>query len=153
MNRQIYLIKENVNNQRLEQIKKKLCLDVSKDFIAEKIFVWNGEFDITIERAQLCLTWLDKWDIIAPFQSYNLLLKHKVLPEEIIAVEKIVLDLRVPIYETGNFFIKNNNTGKAFWNEYLDLDFQNPEVCFSIALWKVKPFILTLPFNWFTKFK
>lgn len=153
MDRQIYLTKNNIGNEKLEQIKKKLNLEVSKDFIAKKIFVWNGEFDITIEKAQLCLTWLDKWEIIAPFQVYNLLLKHKVLPKEIIAVKKIVLDLRVPIYETGNFFIRNNKTGNDFWNEYLNLNFKNPEVRFSVALWKIKPFILTLPFNWFTKFK
>jgi len=147
----LFLTNKNVDKVKVSKTLLNLDLKLSDKFEEDKIFIWNGEPDITPQRANLCFGWLDSWEVIAAFKDYKILLKDII--KTYINIEKFIPDLRIPVYETGAFFLRNNEAGNLFWNEFLNLsiEYENNVVGFSIALWKVKPFILTLPCNWFVK--
>ena len=130
----------------VEKIKSKYDLKIGELFDFDINMVYTPNKEINLELIRFCFDWMNKWEIIAPFGQYNILIKDIVEKHDVEYLESIMWDLRVPCYDTRIIFLKNLPHIKEFWKIYMEETekLHDNRIAFSVALWKIKPMILTL---------
>lgn len=95
---------------------------------------------------------LAHWQIAVPLESYELLAAHLGNKHEQEATQKIVRDLRVPVYDTRVIFVRRcEDTAALFdlwFQEKRNLPGGDVRLAFLRALYQTKPLICALPVNW-----
>lgn len=139
----------NPNNNSLEYVDKiKSKFDLKEgnvfDFDINMVYTPNKLLDLDLIRH--CFDWIRKWEVIAPFGKYTTLIKDIVEEKDKKYLESIMWDLRVPVYDTRVIFLRKLPNIEEFWEIYLEEieKLKDNRLAFSVALWKIKPMILTL---------
>ncbi len=115
-----------------------------------KTMCWNTKVPLRVELVAAGFSFLDTWEIAAPIYSYDELAIHVEGDAARARTQKVIRDLRVPMYDTRLFFIRHcENTQRLFaaWqteNETGDDD----RLTFLRAYYAVKPLMLALPVTW-----
>jgi len=96
---------------------------------------------------------LNAWDAAAPLWRYNVLAGDIGEPGERARTEKIIRDLRVPLYAPELLFVANTETGRELvrvWREEARGD-ADERLAFLRAMHLVKPRLCTLPTIWLSE--
>ena len=93
---------------------------------------------------------LDKWDVAAPLWRAGVLAQDVGTASERRRTERIVRDLRVPLYAHELLFVRNSEMGRAFLNAWQAEMAEGPDerLAFIRALYLVKPIFCALPRSW-----
>lgn len=137
-------------NPKLEQFCVANSLGVGNIFDFDYNLVISSTINFEDRLLKHGFNYLKKWQVIAPLRPYKELI-CKVIPDKFHDyLKNKILDLRVPVYDDRIIFIKTCDETRKFWGIYIRESkyLKNSNVAFSIALWEVKPFILTLPVGW-----
>lgn len=99
------------------------------------------------------LSWLDTWEVVVPLRPYTELAASHGSVAERKLTEKLVLDLRQPVYDSRMVFVRQCGQSQALleaWEEE-KAHCHCTKFCglpFLRALWRVKPLVLALPEVW-----
>ena len=122
----------------------------SPALLFEHSMIWNTGLQIRSEMIATGFSFLDTWEIAVPLWNYQQLAITAGDKDERDLTEKIIRDLRVPVYDTRLMFVKRSQTT----TELFDLwrkdvrDGRDERLSFLRAIYNVKPFILALPTTW-----
>lgn len=138
--------KKEYNEKRISDVKKKFNVDVGEIFDFDINMVYNPQKDIDLDLIRYCFEWSKKWEVIAPLGQYTELISSIAKDNQIDYLKSIMWDLRVPAYDTRIIFVRNTDSMKEFWKIYTHeiKILGESRLAFSVALWKIKPLILTL---------
>lgn len=115
-----------------------------------KTLCWSPKVPLRVELVAAGFSFLDTWEIAAPIYSYDELAIHIGSDAARSRTQKVIRDLRVPVYDTRLIFVKHcENTQRLFeaWqteNETGDDD----RLTFLRSFYAVKPLMLALPVTW-----
>jgi hypothetical protein len=90
---------------------------------------------------------LDKWEVVAPLYDYNVLAAELGSPADRELTKEVILDLRVPVYDTRVFFLRRCPTAEELMERWM-AEPGDRHLAFMRALWHVKPLILSTPRTW-----
>ena len=115
-----------------------------------KTMLWNPDFKLDQSLIPVGLSLLEKWEIAVPVSDYNLLARDIGTAAERKQTEKVLHDLRVPVYDTRLIFTRKciaiDRLFELWYNEEGD-----ERLSFLRCLYAVKPYILALPSIWLNK--
>jgi len=125
-------------------------LELGKIFDFDYNLIIKSNVKTDIKLLKYGFNFLDKWQIVVSLRPYKELIYNVISDEYHDYLKNKILDLRVPVYDDRIFFIKTCDETRKFWDIYIKESeyLKNSNVAFSIALWEIKPFILTLPVGW-----
>lgn len=116
--------------------------------------IWNPSLcELRRELVTVGLGLLDTWDMAVPLYSYDHLAAHFKVPEqERVKTEQAILDMRQPVYEPGQVYVRLGGAGQQVITEFEAIRRSEPGVniylAFLRAVWLVKPRINALPVTW-----
>lgn len=110
--------------------------------------IWDGELPINVGQVAVGFSLLDKWEMAVPLYDYKVLACHVGVDAEREETQKVIRDLRVPLYDTRLMFVKKTDATERLFRAYNKIDFEERKLAFLMALYQVKPFILALPATW-----
>jgi len=137
-------------NSKLKQFCTTNNLGLGNVFDFDYNLIISSIIDFDNRLLKYGFDYLDKWQIVAPLRPYKELICNFISDEFHDYLKNKILDLRVPVYDDRVIFIKTCNETRKFWDIYIKESkyLKNSKIAFSLALWEVKPFILTLPVGW-----
>lgn len=93
---------------------------------------------------------LERWQVVAPLYSYDVLATHIGSEKERAATAKIIRDLRVPVYDTRLLFVRKcADTLKLLDTWYSERKSGSDQrLSFMRAFYKVKPLLCAAPVSW-----
>jgi len=93
---------------------------------------------------------LDKWDAAAPLWKHGITGAKVGTSAERKLTEKIIHDLRVPLYAHELLFVRNNEVGQALMEAFNTERTEDgePRLAFLRAFYQVKPRLCALPATW-----
>ena len=115
-----------------------------------RTLIWDTTCPLRIELLPTGFGLLATWDVAIPLWDYEKLACDIGDEEDRAATEKVVKDLRVPLYETRQMFVKKCMVGKRLidtWRQEC-LEGADEKLAFLRALYQVKPLIRALPVTW-----
>lgn len=93
------------------------------------------------------LALLDTWELAVPLYDYKTLALHVGNDDERERTKEVILDLRVPLYDTRLMFVRRTPDTERLMHVWA-MEPGERRLAFLRALWQVKPFILALPSCW-----
>jgi len=113
--------------------------------------LWNNGINIRRENLFVGFKLLKNWQLAIPLYSYDDLACHqKMTDKEKEYLKSVILDLRVPIYNTDLMFIRRCDETQELLKQW-ELEKQqisNDSLSFHVAMFKTKPVLCALPTNW-----
>lgn len=137
---------EKKSKKYVDVIKEKYKLEVGKVFDFDINMIYTPEKELDLDLVRYCFGWAEKWEVIAPLGEYTTLIDAIANEKEKKYLKTILWDLRVPVYDTRVIFLRNFPHIKEFWRIYTEETekLKDSRIAFSVALWKIKPMVLTL---------
>jgi len=136
---------------QFQLIKMELTLTTGEPCIAFKnTLIWNPAAQLRTELISAGFGMLETWEIATPLYSYDELAIHIGSDEDRKRTQKVVRDLRIPVYDTRLIFVRNcENTRNLFdaWTNEMDAH-GDERLAFMRAFYQVKPLMLALPATW-----
>ena len=119
----------------------------------EYTLLWEPSCTLRYDLLPVAFAWLEKWSICAPLFSYQQLARDLGTAEDRALTERVTHELRVPVYETRQLFLRRNDEAERLlstWEvERANLSGKGDErLAFLRALYVVKPLVLALPATW-----
>lgn len=93
------------------------------------------------------LALLDTWEIAVPLVDYKTLAANLGSEEEREQTKKVIIDLRVPVYDTRLMFARKTPDTERLFAVWRDEPGER-RLAFLRSLWAVKPLLLALPCHW-----
>lgn len=90
---------------------------------------------------------LDAWELAVPLLSYETLARDVGSDEDRGQTEKLVRDLRVPLYDVRLMFVRRCAATRRLLDAWLAEE-GDRSLSFLRVLYKVKPLVLALPTTW-----
>jgi len=91
---------------------------------------------------------INQWEIAVPLVDYRRLAKdEEATDEEKAYTERIIRDLRVPMYDTRLMFVRRCESTRRLF-EVWESEGQYTRLSFLRSLYRVKPLVLALPVTW-----
>jgi len=114
----------------------------------EKTLVWDG---VPLRSDLITAGWklLDHWQAAIPLCSYTELAANISTPEDREQTQRVIRDLRVPLYDTRLMFLRKcSDTERLIdmWNA--EQGKGDARLAFLRALYTVKPIVCALPTVW-----
>jgi 6-pyruvoyl-tetrahydropterin synthase len=150
MNKGIFLRDGKINTD-FKQVAKNNCLEFGNIFDFDyNLIVKSVDVKIDDKLIKYGFEFLENWQVIAPLRPYSELICKVISDTFHDYLKNKIIDLRVPVYDDRIIFIKTCDDSRNFWDTYLSETnyLKNSNVAFSLALWEIKPLILTLPVGW-----
>lgn len=114
--------------------------------------IWHTHVPLRPELLVIGFHLLNRWDIAVPLLSYDKMARDIGSEKDRKATEAVILDLRVPLYNTELIFVRGTGAGKVIMNAWrASLSEGDERLAFLRALWAVKPRICALPDTWSMK--
>lgn len=113
----------------------------------QRTMLWNPRQYLRRELVPLGFYLLDTWQIALPLQDYQRLAIRIGSDEERACTQKIIHDLRVPLYSTDLMFIKKCDVTEQLI-ELWQTGGGDSSLSFLRALYLTKPLVLALPPTW-----
>ncbi len=120
----------------------------------ERTLIWNPDLALRLELVSAGYGFLEKFDVAVPMADYAELASGIGNKRDREKTEKLIGDLRVPVYDTRLMFIRQGEAGEELlkvWEKEQTAKNSNPSLAFLRALHKVQPYILALPTTWVGK--
>lgn len=112
-----------------------------------KTMYWDASTVPALEVIPTAWDLLDRWEVVAPLLSYDTLAKDIGTPEDRALTEALILDLRVPVYDTRVIFLRKCQAIEDLMAAWAG-EPGDRRLAFMRALWTVKPLILSTPATW-----
>jgi len=91
---------------------------------------------------------INQWEIAVPLFDYRHLARDEEMSdEERIYTERIIRDLRVPLYDTRLMFVRRCEATRRLMDVW-DAENSRTRLSFLRSLYRVKPLVLALPCTW-----
>lgn len=90
---------------------------------------------------------LDAWELAVPLLSYETLARDVGSDEDRGQTEKLVRDLRVPLYDVRLMFVHRSAATRRLLDAWL-VEEGDRSLAFLRALYRIKPLMLALPTTW-----
>lgn len=116
------------------------CLEFARTFLWSGI---NFRGDLLAAGFQA----LDAWELAVPLLSYEKLARDVGSDGDRQRTEKLVRDLRVPLYDVRLIFVRRCAVTRRFLDAWLAEE-GDRSLAFLRALYRVKPLVLALPTTW-----
>lgn len=116
------------------------CLHLAPDSFVNPMLIIDG-FRI-----------LDHWDVAIPVIDYRQLACHIGDEAEREETQKVIRDLRVPVYDWRVMFSKQSENAKELLRTFADeAKTGNKYLAMLRAIYRVKPYLLPLPQHWIAR--
>lgn len=112
---------------------------------------WEISYRVRMELVPVGFHLLEKWQVAAPLWSYTELARDVGGDKERQATEKVIRDMRVPLYDTRLLFLRRCAETEALlekWATEQAAHNGDKRLSFLRALYQVKPIICALPAEW-----
>lgn len=90
---------------------------------------------------------LDTWELAMPLLSYEVLARDIGSDRDRQRTEKLIRDLRVPLYDVRLMFMRRCDTTRRLLDAWL-AEKGNRSLAFLRALYRIRPLVLALPVTW-----
>jgi len=115
-----------------------------------RTLIWDSTCLLRAELAPVGFGLLATWDAAVPLWDYEKLACDVGDEKDRAATEKVIRDLRVPLYETRQMYVRKCIVGKQLvdiWQQEC-MEGGDEKLAFLRALYQVKPLIRALPVTW-----
>jgi hypothetical protein len=112
--------------------------------------IWNPKVRIRLDLLPIGFLLLDTWQVAAPLCDYKLLASKVGSKEDRARTKAIVKDLRVPLYQPGQVYIRRCSDTQYFvevWQQEWKKG-GDERLALLRAIYRTKPLILALPITW-----
>jgi len=115
-----------------------------------KTLIWNGGCSLRFELVPIAFGLLDTWDVLYPFEKYDVLAATIGTDEDRGRTKEVIRDLRVPVPDVRLIYAKRNKRTEDLMEAWKEerIDTAEDRLAFLRALYRVKPFQLPLPITW-----
>lgn len=119
----------------------------------EKTLIWDNKMPLRQDLIPIGFHLLDTWEVASPLWDYEKIANELGSEEERDRTQKIVRDLRVPVYTPGLIYIKNCERSRLLIDTWKTEHLKGDDRRLSLlrAIYLVKPLILALPTTWLWK--
>ncbi len=151
--RGIVLLEENAG-VRAEAKRRKLAVTAGAPAIAyAQTLVVGPGVAVPWDLVGAGFDYLERWDAAAPLWRYGVLAQDVGTAAEREQTRLYTLDLRVPLYEPGLLFLRQNEAAQSLLNVWRveGAGRADGRLAFLRALCMVKPLFLALPRSWLTE--
>jgi len=115
----------------------------------ERVLITEGGTAVPWELLPAAWNFLQRWDAAAPLWRYGTLAADLGTPEERSRTEKLVRDMRIPVYACELLFVRSSPAGQELvrvWQE--ECQHGDARLAYIRALYLVKPLFCALPRSW-----
>jgi len=109
--------------------------------------VWDTTVPLHAHMVPCGIYQLRTWQIAVPLASYDTLARDKGDEEDKSLTEKVVGDLRVPLYDTRLMFVRKEKKTEQLFERWHN-ERGDRQMAFLRALYQSCPLILPLPVSW-----
>ena len=114
--------------------------------------LWHTRTPLRPELLVIGFHLLARWDMAVPLLDYHQTALDLSTEKDRAETAAVILDLRVPAYNTDLIFVRGTGPGKEVIDLWRDeMTHGDERLAFLRALWTIKPKICALPLSWSQK--
>ncbi len=119
------------------------------ELLYPRTLFWDTRLELREELLPLGFHLLTTWEVAIPIYRYDLMADSIGTLAQRKKAEKVVRDLRVPLYDPRMVFVRRGPAGKELVTRWLEYRQKTEErLALLMAIYEVKPLIMALPASW-----